>query len=230
VRVLGSVRRMALVATAVLFAAMVISPLPAGAWCNPGHPFVQGNFFAGWDRYIGSTTGGIYGNISIYDPYVNYGDVSGWNMLDDGSHYAQIGYLVHTGAPGSPTVVFTEWNAPTGFDYEEFPMVGGNPVEFKVLYGNTPGRFTYYAGGVYKWSNDATFTPNDGQNYGELQAQSDQMLGAKQNHVVLSNVHLYFSAGWKNFDGSSSSSNSSWWGSHKDSSVQNEIWDNVCNN
>jgi hypothetical protein len=207
----------------LVLAWLVIGVQPAAAWCNPNRTNDSNHHFDGWTaNQNGATPGGAYGNITIYDPFVNYVNTSGWVMLNlNGTAWAQVGYLAKVGSPG-PITGFTEYQA-LAYDHYEFPLPAGNPLEFKVLYENTPGEFTYFVNGSQKHWNGDGFVPNQAQNYGELQGISDQMLGAPNVHVFFSNMHVYFGS-WQNFSGST---NSDIFGLNWDSTSQIEIWESA---
>jgi hypothetical protein len=197
------------------------------AWCNPNRTNDGSHWFDGWSHEIGSTVGGVYGNLSLYDPYVNSVDTSVWVMLENGSSYAQIGYLAKVGSPG-PETGFTEYqdNGPFGFDYHEFPMPTLWSAEFKVLYGNTSGKFTFYANGVLERDHCQCFTPTGGQNFSELQSKSDQMFGQASNHERMWNMHLYWSGAWHNFSGTASDDGqTSNWAFSVVNTQEIQIWD-----
>jgi hypothetical protein len=145
-------------------------------------------------------------------------------MLNNGSKYAQVGYLAKVGSPG-PETVFTEYND-NGFpDYHEYPMPTLWSAEFKVLYGNTPGKFTYYVNGTLEGSNNIGFTPNEGEIFSELQSKSDQIFGESSNHLRFWNSHVYFGQ-WLPFNGTPTNQgqNSNWTYSFI-STYELQIWD-----
>jgi hypothetical protein len=211
---------------------LLVGGQPALALCNPGRTNDHQHYWDGFWRNPGSQVGGVYANLTQYAPYVNYIDTSGWVMINrlDANDYAQIGYLYEVGSPG-PITGFAEYNDTgiNGHQYQEFSIPGSWPVEFKVLYGNTPGQFTFYANGTKEMSHCTCFTPIDSQMNGELQSQSDQMLGGwNGNHMVFANAHIYL-GGWQAYSGTQDSSNQSIWGNTIDpSGLRADIWDWAC--
>lgn len=208
---------------------LVMSSTSAFAWCNPNRIDNQTPAYDGWYNYVQSqcNVGGTYANFSLYDPYVNDTDSSAWTMILNTSsgHYAQIGYLAKPGSPG-PETGFTEYDAgPFTHDYHEFPMPTQWSAEFKVLYGNTPGKITMYANGALKRTDNAGFTPDQGQQFSEVQSWSDQHFGDSSNHLRISNAHIYV-CGWGGFAGTGTNQGqNSHWTYSVVSYTEIQVWD-----
>lgn len=223
-----------LLACAIVVVAAVVGANPVGAWCNPNRTNDSQYYFVGWNRIPGGTVGGVWGTISYYDPYVNNDASSAWNMILDDcciTKYAQIGWLARVGSPG-PVKGFWEYDDGgfNGFQHQEFSIPGSWPVNNKVLYGNTPGQFTFYANGTLEGSHCTCFTPDAGEIYGEIHSKSDQMPGGSSlsAHEQLYSDHLYYSGGWNDFNGNTTTDLPgvfvvSWIGTQ-----QIQIWDNAC--
>lgn len=205
---------------------LVMNATSASAWCNPHRIDNTLTAFDGWNNVVNSqcAVGGTYANFSLYDPFVINYDVSTWTMIDQAgtSNYAQVGYLAKPGSPG-PETAFSEYNAgPFTFDHYEFAMPTLWSAEFKVLWGNTPGKITMYVNGALKRTDNAGFTPNEGEQFSEVQDWDNQGFGDASNHLRIWNSHIYV-CGWGGFAGSAFTSNSSHWQNQWIS--YSEIWD-----
>jgi hypothetical protein len=227
-------RRLRLVPLALLVTIGLVGSVNATnafAWCNTygqnGRGNANGNFFDGMTTTgtVG-TVGGVYGSITRYNPYAYSQYSSIWIMEDNGSSYAQIGYVSYPGSPGNMKG-FTEVNEPGVFDQYFYPMPSGNTINYSAYYGNTAGYITLYQNGSRVRSDPANFTPTEGQTYAEMHNQASQMFGGSIDHVSLSNMHVYYSGGWQNFNGSAG--NSYWYYQNGlQSPTWDVIWDYAC--
>jgi hypothetical protein len=208
------------------------------ASCNPNNPSRPNDnfhYFDGWYNTSGSTVGGVYSDILNYAPWVDPNNgtsvgVSAWAMLTgpgSGDRWAQTGWVAYeNGAQYS----FAQWtnSAGTGtttYLARAFPL--GQYTYYTTEYNNTPGDFTFNWGGNWTTA-PATFVPNEGQVYGEIATEASQMPGGYNYHEDFSNTEWYPSSGWTSFSGTPQSYNLNYWGNHKTSSTDDQIWDWAC--
>lgn len=211
---------------------LLMNAAPTLAWCNPTLAG-QGRYnngmrdFDGWTNTVQSScgVGGTYANFSLYDPYVTNPDSSVWTMVNNGSNYAQVGYLAQPGSPG-PENGFTEYYAGIfTLDHWDFPMPTLWSAEFKVLYNNTPGQFSFFSNGSVVHYDNAGFTPNEGEQLSEITTWSNQMYGEAANHERIWNSHIYV-CGWGGFSGTGTTSG--WpqhWTYQVVSAQEIQVWD-----
>jgi hypothetical protein len=204
-----------------------------GDGCNPGRTNDFRTFrFDGWERSPGTTVGGVYSDIYNYSPWVYYitsttSYVSAWSLVDDGYHYAQVGWIEE---PHGARYVFTETFDRNGDNVRYFsPEPINSQSYYTVLFNNTPGEFTFEVNGSVIDVSTAQFTPNDGQNYGETHSLADQMPGGYNQNEYFSNTHIWYSGAWHNFSGTPHN-DSSHYGDSKPSSTEMLIWDWACPN
>src|SRR6266446_3114547 len=174
-------------ATAIAMAAA----LPAQAKCAPGTANDGGTYLDGWYSSTYSPTGGVYSDIFNYSPWVQPGNlVVAWSMLDvaNANAWAQVGWME---VAYGTRYTFTQWmtciNCSAYTDY--YSAFGINTyTQYKVLWNNACGGcVSMYAGGTRLEYHYVSWTPNEGQIYGEIHTYSDQMPGAQQQHEDFSN-------------------------------------------
>lgn len=180
--------------------------------CTPGRSYYQypngdsqlaGMLNAG--RTSGLTIGGVYAqienvNATAAGPYSD--ETLGWDMLTNGTYWAQIGWAEgtmwrHTFSQVYEPGYFNTWfNAPQ--------PLGSYPY-YTVLYDNTPGTFTFQINsnpwtpaGSGGYDPPANFAPNEAQAAEEIHNRQDQMGGTVSSTAGYYDLHIYKSGGWVN--------------------------------
>lgn len=126
---------------------------------------------------------------------------------------------------------FVEWTHDGTFSDNYFtPEPVGSYTTYTVLYGNTPGKFTFQEAGSDLESVDAQFTPDEGQQYGEIQTLASQMPGGYNSnaHEVFSDAHIYASGAWGLFNGAVTSGDPNYFKHDRASNQYLQIWDSAC--
>jgi len=195
-------------------------PSPAAAKCNPGRPDRGNEFYqAGWRRTPGTTVGGIYSNILNYSPWVYptgrpWPHTSGWAMIQQssGANWAQVGWMEEPWDPNhqlyAKRYVFVQWtvngswNTPILFDQPAGDV--GVLWEYKVLYNNTPGKFTFfYKGTQLPVDANAGWVPNQGKTAGEIKTLGSQMPGGTNyGDMWMAGSNIWYSGSWRPFSAS----------------------------
>jgi len=191
------------------------SHVPRARACNPGRSVYDSTFFDGWYRSAGGiTVGGVYAKIENLDVYVVPGNqgTSAWVMLTrtGESVWAQIGWVKK--GDGSRNTLIQVKNSSTSVttrDWDPAKPLGSYPY-YTVLYDNTPGTFTFqldgspwpYAG----YSVAAGFTPTEGQIFGEIKNNNNQMPGATSDVLGFFSAYTYYLGSWHTFLGNAYSS------------------------
>jgi hypothetical protein len=247
-----------LVAALILSASLPVAvPREAAAEAPCTHSPRSGstplNRHSGLNRNVGSTIGGVYGQIARYNvPYIQHalnGAVVDYVMLktSTGSQYTQFGwaYSNATGAGGASVEVFTETaNSSGGVDLRFGAAPAGSSVPyFTILYNYVPGRFTFQLNGA-QWlpygvsggyNPNAVFTPVSSEITRETIYYNDQMAGDTTLYVGHYDVHFYIGS-WQVFNGTTFSQVTSEFGvdpapgSTPYSGTQFYTWDKRCPN
>lgn len=228
--------RVAALAAACLAGMAFVTVIPAGDalasgggdGCNPGRAnnYLSYYFDGAHSQNVSGAPGGVYASIKNYSPFVagpNQGapsndDVSEWVMLDDGTHYAQIGWIEFA---GSVRNTFAEWTT-SGTNFTDqfssaFPI--NSTQRYTVLYqpGNTNPYVLEVNGGAYYYV-PHYFTPNDAQIFAETHTAASQIPGGTADNTtetpLVSDAHVWPTAGssssWQNFDGATQVAGASW--------------------
>jgi hypothetical protein len=194
---------------AVVFAFTAIV-IPAGslsvlAKCDPNRPDDTKSYWTGWYRYPGTTTGGVGSDILNYSPWVHWNDdsVLAWTMVAKSPLYAQVGWIEFA---GSFRYTFTEYTTSDGNWHRKlFSAYSiGSVHRYTTLFGNKPGQFSMWIDGVDRDDEPAQFTPNHGENFGEIHTLDDQMPGGYNSHETFRNTQIYYSGAWHAFAGTGS--------------------------
>lgn len=216
--------------------AKVVPLSGSGDGCNPNRTNDYRTFrFDGWYRTPGGAVGGVYSNIWNYSPFVypissTASYVVAWTMLTNSNpnDWAQVGWFEN---PYGVRYTFIQTYDGSGSPNTEFfaPEATNTYTTYTMLYGNTPGGFTYeWAGNVRQ--SFATFVPNQGQIFGETHTLADQMPGGYSNPYYYENFynsHIYYSGGWRAYSGTVTDYSSDY-GYQVDSSYNMDIWDKAC--
>ena len=163
-------------------------------------------YFAGWERTPGGNVGGGYSNILNYSSWVQPGSrtVAWVGLSKDPStaEWAQVGWHEY---PGDVRNTFVQWTVGPG-QYITPHLPAAEPVNaytyYTVLWNYEPGKFTFYAAGRRLEGVNASFTPNQGENFGEIKTLASQMPGGYSNPEYFSDTHVWYANAWRNFDGS----------------------------
>ena len=210
----------------VLAAGTVCAASPALAKCQPGRSNNGSVYFDGWVR--SGSVGGVYSDMLNYSPWVQPNNqVLAWTMLNNGtSNWAQVGWWEYA---GGTRYTFVQWTTSPNRWQTKFwnPQSTGAYTYYTTLYNNQPGKFSFQVSGSTIDAENASFTPNQAQNLGEIQTLADQMPGGYNNNEVFKSTNVYI-GGWQAFSGSNYNSNGSYFGLNSVSSTQRNIWDWAC--
>lgn len=195
-----SIRVLCLALTFAL-ASVAAIPGPASvlAKCDPSRTDDGSSYWDGWYRQVATT--GVGSDISNYDPWVHYSDdvVLAWTMLNNGSLYAQIGWIEY---PFGFRYMFTEYTTSDHVYHRK--LYTAQPVDsvhrYTTLFGS--GVFTFQLDGVTGSTAPAQFTPNEGEVYGETHSLDDQMPGGYNKHETFRNTYILHYGVWYGFAGS----------------------------
>lgn len=111
-------------------------------------------------------------------------------MLNNGGlNWAQVGWWE---SPYGHRYTFVQWTPTVGRAQTHFysSLPEGQSSYYTVLYNNTPGQFTFQAGGNTVDRESASFTPNGAQEFGEINTLASQMPGAFYAPEDFSNTEL----------------------------------------
>lgn len=194
----------------------------------------------GWSNYPGFRVGGIYSNVTNYSPwvdpqYLRYG-VSNYVtalevLYDANSHVWAMGWEEFWKGQRDTPIYYTDNYGDVLV--KELPAEPvGSSTEYKILYENTPGQFTYFEDGVqvdHESDFQQKFEPIAALEDGEILTASSQMPGAKLSYQQFGNTHYWYPSGWVNFDGAPFNDNSQWFFNIKANSLLDSIGDNSCN-
>lgn len=194
------------------------------------------HYFDGWVNHpkSGGTVGGTYASIDNENPYVYQVSgksdiVTAWTMINVGGveEYAQIGWLEWQSG-GRNT--FDEWTHDGTFTQHTFPPEPQDQyTTYTVLYGYQPGDFTFQLADKTIDTAAADFTPNEGQQYGELWTKASQMPGSTTGHEDFNDSHIYYGGIWQGFDGTQDNGgHPQWFGNSYENSESLDIWDVDC--
>jgi hypothetical protein len=144
----------------------------------------------------------VKSSILNYDPWVHITDdiVLAWPMLaNDAGLYAQMGWIEYT---LGYRYMFTEYTTSDGQWHRTLyvPQPVNSVHSYTVLFGG--GVFTYQLDGVTGSTTPAQFTPNHGENYGEIHTLDDQMPGDTSRHETFRSTQIQYSGAWHAFAGS----------------------------
>lgn len=205
----------------------------AAAMCNPGRANVIAQYAAG--MYKAPPSGvcytGVLATIEPYDPY--WYDVAPYSrelvrLYNPNGYYGELGWTVQS--EQDPDVAYVEASLSTpnsGGEFDTYLFDGDGGNTFKLT--SSGNAFHFFEDGT----NIYTFT-GTGYNgcrvkeVGRIYDEGFQMFGGYNNHVSFTSSQLYNGSGWVYLDGATYNDNSTWFGSTKVSSTQDDIWDKYC--
>lgn len=169
----------------------------------------------------------MYGKITNYDPYVFTSTSALWILITDSNSWSQIGYLTNAGSPGSQQG-FEQVSEPNDHRTFKYSMTNYQPISYYIYWNNPAGKITMgQNGGDISNTDPTNFTPGDGEASGENLNTGDQMYGGTGFKVHLSNLHIYYSGGWRPMSGTVANS-ASYYGNTPNGSYEDIIWDTAC--
>ncbi len=94
------------------------------------------------------------------------------------------------------------WNLPIRFNQDAGDV--GVLWEYKVLYNNTPGKFTFfYKGALLPVDANAGWVPNQGTMAGEIKSLASQMPGGTNyGDMWMAGSNIWYSGSWHAYSGS----------------------------
>lgn len=220
----------------VVIAGLALGASPATAVlakCQPGRTDDGKDYQAGWYRSADAEIGGIYADIKVYSPWVQPGSRdTGWSMLQtlDGQNWAQVGWREYAGGTRDDFVQYyvSGWPSAITNSYPAQPV--NTYHNYKVLWDNTPGYFTFWIDNKMIEEDQAFFTPNMASNAGEIHTLASQMPGGSQSgyHEDFGDAWMYIFGGWTEINGITKNSDPTYFVSDNTSSTDDQIWDKAC--
>lgn len=180
--------------TTIAVQALLVSPWPVSASCNPGRSNVDGEYQAGTVGQPSPYPRGVKADILEYSPYFNSGNSVGSIMsvmLDNGPYWAQMGWQKHQSGSTVKREVFVEHVDGFGSNYwYHWPQksVGSTPT-YKITFTASSKRFNYYIDGSLLAGLNANYTPTRYEIFGETHNKMDQMAGGTGTHATFTNTY-----------------------------------------
>ena len=200
------------------------------ASCNPGRTPQSGHWWDGWQRVPGGSVGGVYSTFQNYDSYV-YGSsiTSTWVLIFDNvnGRYAQVGWYEQPSLGYRD--VFDEYVNTSGQQIRDvYDYPAGASDTYTVEYDPISKITTFKVQTVQLNQVVVSYLPNDGQVMGEVLNFANQMVGGRDDPVSLSGSRIYYSGGWKAFNGSVVNYDVNAYGNTVQNQGTDDIWDNAC--
>jgi hypothetical protein len=136
---------------------------------------------------------------------VNPGDfVVAWPMLtkyNDDRYWAQVGWWEFA---YDDRRTFVQWtDGPDSANTLWFPaQTVGTLTEYRVVYNPIPSlTFDFYVNQSVVATQWATFTPTQGQVYGEISSLANQMPGSVGQHELFGGNYVMYGNNWSAFNG-----------------------------
>jgi len=227
----------------ILAAMLVVAATTAGARptsvaaCNPGRLQSFNTYHDGWAQPSdGGVVGGVYSLIENEEPYVAPYSLAttGWVMLAkyQAAKWSQVGWYW----TGTASHTFLQvWDGTTDVTRTTDPPTAfPGSTYYTALYDPATSRFTFQVGGLaWPYSGyyvQQSWSPNEGEIFGEIQNYDSQMPGTVSNPMDTSDAHYYHYGYWTEFAGTPYSDNSSLWPYASGGSPLTHlaVWDSGC--
>lgn len=195
-------------ALAMFASAILGQPNAAAATkCDPGGSSDNNHRWAGMRR--SATNGGVYAQLENYSPWVDPGHVPTVAYVSVAGStdpsWAQVGWLEGPyGDRHTFLQVQTGLFSNTSRLYSDPPYPEGSYIYYAVLYGNTPGKFTFQVDGYwfpYQGFEVSGWTPNGGEIAAETQSRRSQMPGNVSDSMGMFDAHIFINGSWQTFNG-----------------------------
>ncbi len=175
--------------------------------CNPQRPdnYPVGGL-AGWGRTSVGTVGGAYAQILQYNPYAPNDQPrfsAAWVGITRPSDHkwAQVGWVKYSASRRQTFLQYHDRYGVAKTYYQAAKPIGAFTY-YSVLYNNIPNEFSFYVDGQYFFDDVAVWTPTTGDNAGEVNTKSYQFPGdLGGTFEKFQDVHLWYSNAWRDFDG-----------------------------
>jgi hypothetical protein len=219
---------------ALLFVAASLSaaavPAPALARCNPFRTN-NGIAYDVWHRNSDITsTGGVYANLLNYSVYAATSaatrGVVGFDYPADATNkYAEIGWTENNAGTRHTMVQYIKSGSVYTFNYGSYRT--GSYTYYTALYDPSNQQMKFEAAGTTLKQVTGSWVPYRGYLDSVIWTLASQMPGGTSAHEWWKDAHVY-RGGWHNFNETSSTTNTTYFGLGSTDSLTYSGWDKSC--